>query len=445
MSIITLASEKKCHSSHYFRAAILHFISEPKNINDDKAWQYFEDGLLEVVNGKVISVRQASEALPSLPENASVVDYSGSLILPGFVDVHTHFPQAEMIASYGEQLLQWLENYTFVTEQKYAEQAYANKMAEFFLDMLFCHGTTAAMVFSTVHKESVTALFNAANAKNMRLITGKVLMDRNAPEALCDTAQSGYEESQALIEQWHGKGRLSYAVTPRFAPTSTPEQLTLAGKLLQQDSSLYMQTHLAENLDENAWVKTLFPDAKDYLDVYEQHGLMSTRSIFAHSIHLQEREYKSLAHHQAGVAYCPSANLFLGSGAFNMPTAQQYQLNVGLGSDVGAGTSLCLLNILSDAYKSQKVEGFTLNPFYSLYLATLGGAKCLDLEDKIGNFEANKEADFVVWDLNATPLMTMRNIHSHQLAEQLFSFIILGDDRAVVATYVNGQLAYERT
>lgn len=432
------------------RGAILHFLEDPaafatQEEAEQSCHQYFPDGLLVLEQGKVFAVGAADELLSTLDDSVTVTHYPDQLIVPGFIDTHIHYPQTEMIASYGEQLLEWLETYTFPTEKQFRDADYAANVAEFFLDQLLSHGTTTALVFGSVHPESVEAFFSKAEEKDLRMICGKVLMDRNAPDYLTDTAEQGFQESKALIEKWHGHGRLQYAVTPRFAPTCSAEQLGKAGELLQLRPDLYMHTHLSENTNEVAWVQELFPESKHYLDAYDQFGLLSKRSVFAHGIHLSDDEFQRLHDTESAIAFCPTSNLFLGSGLFNLKKAEAHKVKVGLGTDVGAGTSFSILQTLNEAYKTQQLRGEKLTPFKSFYLATLGSARALDLGDKIGNFEPGKEADFVVLDLQATPLMARRMKHCKDLAETLFVLSMLGDDRAIAATYIMGKKAYQKT
>ena len=383
-----------------YRAAILHSIADPAVVGVEQSYEYFEDGVLVVDNGQVAKVGHAADLLPSL-KGVEITEYRDALITPGFIDTHIHYPQTGMIASYGEQLLDWLNTYTFPTEQQFADKAHASDVAGIFLKELLRNGTTTALVFGSVHKQSVDAFFEAAEELNLRMIAGKVLMDRNAPDYLTDTPESGYADSKELIERWHGKGRLHYAVTPRFAPTSTPEQLTLAGQLLGEYPDLYMHTHLSENRKEIEWVKALFPERKGYLDVYDHYKLIGARSVFAHGVHLCDDECKRLAETGSAVAFCPTSNLFLGSGLFDLNKLEEHGVRVGLGTDVGAGTSFSQLQSLNEAYKVMQLQGKKLDPFKSLYLATLGGANALYLDDKLGNFKSGKDADFVVLDYNA--------------------------------------------
>jgi len=421
-----------------YRAALLHCLADPREVGIEQAHEYFEDGLLVVADGKVAQIGHAAELLPTLAAGTEVVEYPNALITPGFVDTHIHYPQTGMIASYGEQLLDWLETYTFPTERAFADKAHAGEVAEVFLDELLRNGTTTALVFGSVHKESVDAFFEACEKRNLRMIAGKVLMDRNAPDYLTDTAESGYADSRELIERWHGKGRLHYAVTPRFAPTSTPEQLALAGQLFKEYPGLYMHTHLSENRKEIEWVRELFPERQGYLDVYDHHGLIGARSVFAHGVHLCDEECRRLGETGSAVAFCPTSNLFLGSGLFDLEKVEGFGVRVGVGTDVGAGTSFSQLQSLNEAYKVMQLQGKKLDPFKSLYLATLGGARALYLDDRIGNLQPGKDADFVVLDYQATPLIDYRMRQARTLEEKLFALTILGDDRAVKETFAAG-------
>lgn len=426
-----------------YRAAILHSLADPAVVGVEQSYEYFEDGILLIENGKVAQVGAAAELLPKLA-GVEVQHYRDALITPGFIDTHIHYPQTGMIASYGEQLLDWLNTYTFPTERQFEDKAHASDVAAIFLKELLRNGTTTALVFGSVHPQSVDAFFEQADKLNLRMIAGKVLMDRNAPDYLTDTAETGYAESKALIERWHGKGRLHYAVTPRFAPTSTPEQLELAGKLLGEYSDLYMHTHLSENRKEIEWVKELFPERKGYLDVYDHHKLIGPRAVFAHGVHLCDDECKRLAETGSAVAFCPTSNLFLGSGLFDLNKLEAHGVRVGLGTDVGAGTSFSQLQSLNEAYKVMQLQGKKLDPFKSLYLATLGGANALYLDDKLGNFLPGKDADFLVLDYNATPLISYRMQQARSLEERLFALTMLGDDRAVKETFAAGVSVHQR-
>ncbi|WP_417662284.1 guanine deaminase [Pseudomonas sp.] len=426
-----------------YRAAILHCLADPAVVGIEQSYEYFEDGILIVADGRVVKVGHAADLLSSL-NGIEITEYPDALITPGFIDTHIHYPQTGMIASYGEQLLDWLNTYTFPTEQQFADKAHAADVAGIFLKELLRNGTTTALVFGSVHKQSVDAFFEASEALNLRMIAGKVLMDRNAPDYLTDTAESGYADSKELIKRWHGKGRLHYAVTPRFAPTSTPEQLELAGKLYHEFPDLYMHTHLSENLKEIEWVKALFPERSGYLDVYDHYKLIGARSVFAHGVHLCDDECKRLSETGSAIAFCPTSNLFLGSGLFDLKKLEQHGVRVGLGTDVGGGTSFSQLQSLNEAYKIMQLQGLKLDPFKSLYLATLGSANALYLDDKIGNFESGKDADFIVLDYKSTPLIDYRMQQAKTLEEKLFALTILGDDRSVKETFAAGQSVHRR-
>lgn len=422
-----------------YRGELLHFIADPAKVSEQDSYQYFADGLLVIKDGLVEQVGQAQDLMTSLPQDVDIVHYQDGLIMPGFIDTHVHYPQTEMIASYGEQLLEWLENYTFPFEKRFSDFEHAKGVAEFFLEQLLAAGTTTALVFGTVHKASVDAFFTVAQQKRLRMICGKVLMDQNCPEDLSDTAESGYLESKSLIEKWHKVDRLQYAITPRFAPTCSTEQLNKAGELLNEYPDVYLHTHLSENKNEIEWVQALFPDSKGYLDVYDQSKLLGRRSVFAHGVHLHDHECQRLGETNSAIAFCPSSNLFLGSGLFNLQQAQQFDVNVGYGTDIGAGTTFSMLSTLNEGYKTQQLRSEKLSPFQSFYLATLGGAIALDLEGTIGNFVKGAEADFIVLDYHATPLMDRRMQHCQNLSEKLFILSMLGDERHVKVTHVMGE------
>ncbi len=426
-----------------YRGSILHSLADPTVVGVEQSYQYFADGVLVVEDGRILGAGPAAEWLPRLA-GAKLIEYPDALLVPGFIDCHTHFPQTGMIASYGEQLLDWLNRYAFPAERLCADPSYCAELAQRFLSELLRCGTTTALVFASVHAHSVDALFEAARALNLRLIAGKVLMDRNAPADLLDSAQSGYQESRALIERWHGQGRLHYALTPRFAATSSPAQLRLAGQLFQEYPDLYLHTHLSENRAEIDWVRALFPERAGYLDVYDHYGLVGPRAVFAHGLHLCDGECRRLAEAGSAIAFCPTSNLFLGSGLLDLPRLERHGVRVGLGSDIGAGTSFSQLQTLNEAYKVMQLQGQRLDPFKSLYLATLGGARALYLDDKIGNFAPGKEADFLVLDYRATPLLAYRLQQATSLAEQLFALTILGDDRVVKETFVAGRCVHRR-
>jgi guanine deaminase len=417
-------------------------VKHPEDI--ESCVRCIEDGLMIIRNGRIDWMGEWATGKDRVPAGVRVRNYSGKTIMPGFVDTHLHFPQCEMIGAYGEQLLEWLNMHTFPVEMRYKDLEYAREMATFFLKQMICNGTTTASVYASVHPQSVNALCEAASRINMRLITGKVMMDRNAPEALLDTAETSYGESRELIERWHKNGRLLYAVTPRFAPTSTPEQLAAAGRLRAEFPDTYMQTHLSENLKEIEWVKSLYPGYKGYLDVYHEFGLTGPNNVFGHCIHLDEQEWDCLHETGSTIAFCPTSNLYLGSGLFPLHKAWKKEVKVGIGTDIGAGTTFNMLQTLNEAYKVMQLQGQCLSPFEAFYLATLGGADSLGLADKIGNFDVGKEADFVVIDHTATPMQQLRCDSSNTLREKLFVLMTLGDDRSIYRTYVDGQLVYER-
>ena len=406
--------------------------------------RYIEDGVLIIEQGKIRWFGPWDAAQDHLPTDVEIQHYPEQLIIPGMIDTHIHFPQTEMVGAYGEQLLSWLNTYTFPTEIQFKDKAYAQEIAKFFVNELLKNGTTTALVFCTVHPESVDALFEAAEQHQMRLIAGKVMMDRHAPEALCDSAESAYVDSKTLIQKWHGQGRALYAITPRFAPTSTPEQLERAGQLKAEFPDVYVHTHLSENKDEIAWVKDLFPHQNGYLDVYHHYGLTGQRSVFAHCVHLEDTEWKCMHDTNSAIAFCPTSNLFLGSGLFPLKKTWDQQVKVGLGTDIGAGTSFSLLQTVNEAYKVQQLQGDKLSAYESLYHATLGGAKALDLDDKLGNFTVGKEADFVVLDLKATALQQLSQSRAKSIEDSLFALFTMGDDRNIEATYIYGQKAYQQ-
>lgn len=405
------------------------------------ALRHLEDGLLLVENGHVVRAGAWSDLAPTLPDNIPVEHLPGRILTPGFVDGHIHFPQLDMVASPGGALLDWLERYTFPAERAFADPGHARTAAGRFLNRLLANGTTTAMVFGSVHAVSVEALFEDALARDMRLIAGKCLMDRG-PEGLRDTAEGGAAETQGLIRAWRGRGRLGYAVTPRFALGSSPEQLTLAGRLVADNPDVWMQTHLSENAAEIEATRQAFPEAADYLDVYDRFGLVTDRSLFAHAIHLSDRELSRMGQAHCACAFCPTSNLFLGSGLFDLQRTQGFGVKVALGTDIGAGTSWSLLTTAAEAWKVGQLKGATLDPLTALYMAGRGGAEALGLADRIGAFEPGMEADFVVLDPKGAPGLGPHRAVT--LAERLFALMVLGDDRSVERTYLAGKLAHGR-
>ncbi|MDJ0750460.1 MAG: guanine deaminase [Woeseiaceae bacterium] len=423
------------------RASVLHCVADPGEASDPAAYECFEDGLLIVEGGHVTDVGPADALLRQLPSNAEILDCSGKLIVPGFIDCHVHFPQLDIIGSFGAQLLDWLNQYAYPVEMKFADPDHARTVARAFVDELLRNGTTSALVFGTVHAHSADAIFEAANARDMRLIAGKVLMDSNCPEALRDDPESGYAQSKALIERWHGNGRLGYAITPRFALTSSREQLRLAGQLASEYPDVWIHTHLAENHEEVEEIARQFPDSRSYLDVYDHYGLLRERAVFAHCLHMDDEDRSRMAGKGGAAAFCPTSNLFLGSGLFDLPAIRAAGIRCGLGTDVGGGTSLSMLTTASEAYKVLHLQEHALPASRALYLATLGAAEALCLDDKIGNFETGKEADFVVLDFEGSELTARRTAAAESIEEKLFALMTLADDRNVASTWILGEQA----
>ena len=424
------------------RGDLLDFTGVP-TLNDTgmNAVRYRPDHWLLIENGRIVGAQPGSQQPdPSYQRE----DHRGRVLLPGFIDTHVHSPQLDVIGAYGAQLLDWLNDYTFPAELAYANPELAEAGAHRFLDALISHGTTSALIYPTVHKHSADRLFAAAEQRNMRIITGKVMMDRNAPPDLCDKLPESEADCRDLIERWHGKGRNSYAVTVRFAPTSTPEQIAGAARMLQVDPSLYMQTHVAENRNEVKWVAELFPEARSYLDVYVRAGLLHNRSVLGHAIWLDEHDRKALRETGAIIAHCPTSNFFLGSGLFDWQANIDAGIPVTLATDVGAGTSLCQLRTMGDAYKVQAMLNRGLTAWAALYSATRGTAIALGLDDEIGSFEPGRMADVCAWDLAVGPVADRRMEVARELHEKLFFWITMGDERNLAATYVAGERRYQR-
>ncbi|WP_028007754.1 guanine deaminase [Solimonas flava] len=426
------------------RGALLHFSGDPGDHDDAGRYHYHEDGLLLVEDGRIAAAGPAAELLPALPDGTTIVDHGTDLLLPGLIDTHIHFPQTEVIGSAGRDLLDWLEHYIFAVEARFGDYAYASEVAEVFLDELLRNGTTTALVFCTVHKASAEAFFAAAERRGLRMIAGKVLMDRNCPDNLRDTAGDGERETRELIETWHGRGRLAVAITPRFAPTSTPAQLAAAGRLARDYPDTYIHSHLAENLGEIAWVRELFPERRSYLDVYDHYGLLRERAIYAHCIHLDSVDRRRMADCGACAAHAPTSNLYLGSGLFDFAASDEAGLRFGVATDVGGGTSFSMLRTLGEAYKVAQLRGQRLTPLRAFYLATLGNARVLQLQNRIGSFAAGCEADFIAIDWQATPLLARRIAGCRTLSEKLLVLMTLGDERAVRRTYIGGTEAAAR-
>jgi guanine deaminase len=429
------------------RGPVLTYTGDPFKNGLEHTMVYESDAIVAMADGKITHFGPADRVRPQLPAGTEIKNYGkDALISAGFIDSHVHFPQTPMIAAYGEQLLDWLNKYTFPTEQKYADKEFARSVAKVFLRENLRNGITCGCVYCTVYPQSVDALFEEAEKLGMRLAAGKVMMDRNAPEKLLDTPKTGYDDSKALIKKWHDRGRLLYVITPRFAPTSTREQLEATGALCKEHPECYMQTHVSENRGEVAWVKELFPERKGYLDVYDHYSLCRPRAVFGHGIHLTDDEMQVMHRTGSAIAHCPTSNFFLGSGFFNIHRAMQKErpVRVGLGTDLGAGTSFSILATLNEAYKAAQLNNYALSAGHAYYVATRGTAHAMYLEDKIGSIAPGMEADIVVLDMKSTPIIEYRMQFAQDFAEALFIQMTLGDDRAVQATYVAGELRYSR-
>lgn len=429
------------------RGPALTYTGDPFRDGLERTMVHEPDAIVAMQDGHITHFGPAAAIAPLLPPGTEIRHWGrNSLISAGFIDTHVHFPQTPMIASHGAQLLDWLDRYTFPTELRYADRAFTRRVARTFLQECLRNGITTSCVYCTVHPHSADILFEEAEALGLRIAAGKVLMDRNAPEGLRDTAQSGYDESLALIAKWNGRGRLLYAITPRFAGTSSPEQLSAAGALWRAHPDCLMQTHIAETQDEIAWIKELFPERANYLDVYDHHGLCGKRAVFGHGIWLGNDELQRLHAADAAIAHCPTSNFFLGSGTLDLAHVVRADrpVRLGLGTDLGAGTSFSILATLNEAYKAAQLNRQSLSAGHAYYLATRGSAAAMHLEDKVGSIACGMEADLVVLDMRSTPLINFRMDEARDFAEQLFIQMILGDDRAVQATYVGGVLAYAR-
>jgi guanine deaminase len=425
------------------RAAILHFRTDPGAQEDPGAYEYWEHGALLVADGRVQAVGAVTDVHVG-DGLVDVIDHGPKLIVPGFIDTHIHYPQTDIIGAGGRNLLDWLEHYAFPAEQRFADDAHARSVSEFFLDELLANGTTTAQVLGTVHRDSIEEFFEAAAARRLRMVAGKTLMDRLSPDGLRDTAAQGEREMRELIAAWHGHDRLHYAMTVRFALTSTEGQLASTGALARQFPDVFIHTHLAENQAEIAQIRQLFPHDRSYLSVYDRFGLLRERATYAHCIWLDEQDRRRLAASGAGAAFCPSSNLYLGSGLFDLDASDAAGMRYALATDVGGGSSFSMLRTMGEAYKVAQLRGQRLSPLRAFYLATLAGARMLRLDDHIGHFARGTEADFIVLDPAATPLLARRMRQSHTLAERLLLFMVLGDDRAVAQTYILGELQPRR-
>ncbi len=430
-------------SSLLLRGRVLTFLAEPDSVEDRAAYRYEADGGLLIRDGIIAAVGDFDAIAAEAGEEVEIVDHRPNLILPGFIDAHAHFPQMQVIASYGTELLEWLNRYTFPEEARFGDLQHGRRIARTFLDELIRHGTTTVAAYCSVHKESADAFFAEAQSRDMLVVGGKVMMDRNAPDAVIDTPQSSYDDTKALIAHWHGKGRGHYAITPRFAITSSPEQMEMAKALAKEHPDLHIQTHLSENLAEIAFTAELYPWAKDYTDIYEHYGLAGPKTLFGHAIHLSEREADALSDAGSVAVFCPTSNLFLGSGLFDY---QRYRrrpkpLRIAAATDVGGGTNYSMLRTMDEGYKVIALNGDKLNPLASFWQMTLGNAKALSLADRIGTLDVGTDADLVVLDAGAAPVMRLRMERIETLAEELFLLQTLGDDRCVREVYVAGKPA----
>ncbi|TIV97682.1 MAG: guanine deaminase [Mesorhizobium sp.] len=430
-------------TSKLLRGRTLSFLRWPEAIDDHSAWRYEEDGALLIDGGKIAAAGPYAEVRKRAAAGAETIDHRPHLILPGFIDAHVHVPQMQIIASYGAELLDWLNKYTFPEESKFQNAQHGRRIARLFLDEMLRQGTTTVAAYCSVHKSSAEAFFAESHERNMLNIAGKVMMDRNAPEGVLDTPQTGYDDSKALIAEWHGKGRQLYAITPRFAITSTPEQMEMAGALCREHPDLHMQTHLSENHAEIAFTQELFPWSRDYTDVYEHYGLLGKKSLFGHCIHLSEREADALSQSGSVAVFCPTSNLFLGSGLFDYQRYRRREkpLRIAAATDVGGGTNYSMLRTMDEGYKVIALNGEKLNPFQSFWQLTRGNAEALSVAGKVGTLAEGTDADIVVLDAHATPAMRLRMETVETLAEELFLLQTLGDDRAVREVYVAGRPA----
>ncbi|MBA4798540.1 MAG: guanine deaminase [Rhizobiales bacterium] len=423
------------------RGRLLSFRRLPEHAGDRESYLYEEDGALLVRDGKIAAAGAYAEVKPKAGADTAEIDHRPHLIMPGLIDCHVHFPQMQVIASYAANLLEWLNTYTFPEECRFVETAHAERIATQFFDEFLRQGTTTAVAYCSVHKASADAFFAESLKRGTLMIGGKVMMDRNAPQGLLDTPQLGYDETRAVIEQWHGKGRNHVAITPRFAITSTPEQMAMTQKLAEEFPDLHIQTHLSENHDEIRYTCELYPDATDYTDIYARYGLLRKKALFGHAIHLSDREADAMAESGAVAVHCPTSNLFLGSGLFPLKAIQRREkpVTVAVATDIGGGSSYSMFKTMDEAYKIQQLLGERLNPLESFYHMTLGNALALDLADRIGTLDEGTDADIVVLNAAATPAMRLRMETVTSLSEELFLLQTLGDDRAVVETYVAGK------
>ncbi|MBE0638326.1 MAG: guanine deaminase [Bacteroidales bacterium] len=434
-----------------FRGSLFDFYASTDVFNLKTGYRYIEDGLLVTKDGKVLASGNYPEVIKEFPLPMEITDFGETFIFPGFIDAHVHSVQTGAIASYGNQLLEWLETYIFPRERHFSDSEYAFRHTRFFIDQLLKNGTTTAVIYPAVFDASVEAVFKIAAQLNMRIITGKTWMDRNAPDYLLEKPEISYESSKRQIIKWHGCGRLSYAITPRYAITSSPESLKIASSLLKEYEGLYVQTHISENKQEVELVNHNYNNHKGYLDVYDSFGLLTSRTLLGHGIYLNSNELKRISHAGASIVHCPSSNLFLGSGLFDYHKTLEYGIKMAVGSDVGGGTSFSMLNNLHDAYKISALKNHlncvkasstafaAMSALEAFYFITLGGAKALKLEDKIGNFDPGKEADFIVIDPSLNELLNYRLQEVNSIEELLFALMMLGDEKMIKATYLMGE------
>lgn len=428
------------------RGAIYSPVADPFLNPPEDCALYEADGLIWIRGGRIQAVGYYGAISQLLPDDIETRYYPDSILMPGFIDAHIHYPQVEIIGSYGTQLLEWLNKYTFPTEAKFNDPAHARRIAAFFIAELQRHGTTAASVFCTSAPGSVDAIFEAAQADNMLLLAGKMMMDSHAPAEILDTAQSSYDDSKALIERWRNRGRCLYSVTPRFALTSSPRQLELAAALMREYAEVRLQSHISENRAEVARAAELYPERANYTDIYDHYGLLEERAIYGHAIHLSEGELRRFHETGAKIAHCPTSNFFIGSGLFDIAKTRDAArpVTVGLGTDVGGGTSFSMLQTMNEAYKMAQLRGISVTAAQSYFLATLGSAQALGIADRVGKLQPGYAADIAVLDPRATPLLELRAEAAESIDELLFALMICADDRAVEATYVAGELVHER-
>lgn len=426
----------------------LYYLTDDPFLNDyDDCVKYESDGLIVIEDGKITAVGSVGQVARDVPEGATITHYPNSIIMPGFIDAHIHYPQVEIIGSYGTQLLEWLNKYTFPTEAKFTDEQHAYNIAEFFMDELKRNGTTSASVYCTTAPESVDAIFQSAQQDDMLILAGKMMMDQHAPQSILDTPQESYDQSKELIDRWHDKGRALYTVSPRFALTSSPAQLEMAQTLMREYPDVRLQTHISENKAEVERAMELYPDRKNYTDIYDHYGLLDHRAIYGHAIHMSEGELRRFHETGATIAHCPTSNFFIGSGLFDIKSVKQENrpVTVGLGTDVGGGTSFSMLQTMSEMYKMAQMRAISVTASQGFYLATLGSATALGIEDRVGTFKVGHDADIVVLDPRATPLLNLRANVADTLEELLFVLMICADDRAIEATYIGGEEVYERS